>query len=83
MASKGPNEGAFKRPSFQSSRTTTMAPKAAAPSTAVKAQPVVSCQPTHDQIAQRAKEIWQTKGCPSGQDKQNWLEAERQLRAGK
>jgi len=37
--------------------------------------------PTHEQIARRAREIWLAKGCPVGQDTQNWLEAEAQLRA--
>lgn len=36
--------------------------------------------PSREQIAERAKAIWQQKGCPCGQDEQNWLEAERQLR---
>jgi len=37
--------------------------------------------PTYEQIAQRAAEIWKKKGCLPGQDEQNWLEAERQLKA--
>ena len=37
--------------------------------------------PTYEQIAQRAQEIWMKKGCLPGQDEQNWLEAERQLKA--
>jgi hypothetical protein len=37
--------------------------------------------PTYEQIAQRAQEIWTKKGCLPGQDEQNWLEAERQLKA--
>lgn len=37
--------------------------------------------PTHDQIAERARAVWQAKGCPSGLDEQNWREAEAQLRA--
>ena len=37
--------------------------------------------PTHEQIARKAREIWQAKGCPLGKDTQNWLEAEVQLRA--
>ncbi len=37
--------------------------------------------PTYDQIAQRARELWTKKGCLPGQDEQNWLEAERQLKA--
>ena len=36
---------------------------------------------THDQIAKRAHEIWVKRGCKHGTDKQNWLEAEAQLRA--
>ena len=37
--------------------------------------------PTHEQIAQRAEAIWRKRGRPAGQDEQNWLEAEAQLRA--
>jgi len=36
---------------------------------------------THEQIAARAKAIWQAKGCKPGQDTQNWFEAEAQLKA--
>jgi hypothetical protein len=32
-----------------------------------------------DQIAKRAYEIWQAQGCPNGQDRENWLQAEREL----
>jgi hypothetical protein len=82
MASKGPSEGAFKRSSFQSPRiTATPSPKASGSSTAVQTQPVSSSKLTQEMIAGRAKAIWQAKGCPAGQDEQNWLEAERQLRA--
>lgn len=35
--------------------------------------------PTHDEIAQRAQEIWRGYGSPSGRDTEIWLEAERQL----
>lgn len=35
----------------------------------------------HERIAQLAREIWEAKGCPVGQDMQNWQEAEAQLRA--
>ena len=35
---------------------------------------------SHDQIAERAKNIWIERGCPSNQDEQNWLEAENQLK---
>ena len=35
---------------------------------------------THDQIAQRAYEIWLAKGRPPGQEEQNWHEAEAELK---
>jgi len=35
---------------------------------------------THEQIAERAKNIWIERGCPANQDEQNWLEAENQLK---
>jgi hypothetical protein len=35
---------------------------------------------THDQIAQRAHDIWLQRGRPDGEDKQNWYEAEAQLK---
>jgi hypothetical protein len=40
-----------------------------------------TCCPSHQQTAERAREIWQAKGCKPGQDKQNWFEAEAQLKA--
>ena len=33
------------------------------------------------QIAERAKAIWQSRGCPAGCDEQNWYEARAQLEA--
>jgi hypothetical protein len=35
---------------------------------------------TDGQIATRAYEIWLESGCPEGADRENWLEAEHQLR---
>ena len=35
----------------------------------------------HDKIAARAAEIWERNGHPHGQDVQNWMEAEAELRA--
>ena len=37
--------------------------------------------PTHEQISRRAHEIWLKRGSKPGQDEQNWLEAEAQLKA--
>jgi hypothetical protein len=36
---------------------------------------------THEQIAQRAHEIWVQQGCSHGWDQEHWFEAERQLKA--
>jgi hypothetical protein len=35
---------------------------------------------SHEQIAERAREIWEQRGCPYGQDREIWLEAEEQLK---
>ena len=35
---------------------------------------------THEQIAERAKLIWQKRGCIHGEDERNWKEAEAQLK---
>ena len=40
----------------------------------------IAGSPGHDQIAARAKTIWQSKGRPEGKDLENWNEAETQLR---
>jgi hypothetical protein len=36
---------------------------------------------THELIAERARQIWQQRGCRAGEDERNWIEAETQLRA--
>lgn len=36
-------------------------------------------KPTHEQITERAQEIWRQRACPEGRDEEIWLEAERQL----
>lgn len=38
-------------------------------------------QMTHQEISQRAYEIFMERGCPEGRDLEHWLEAEAQLRA--
>ena len=35
--------------------------------------------PTHEEISQRAHELWVDRGRLSGQDREIWCEAERQL----
>ena len=39
-------------------------------------------EPTTEQIAQRAYEIYQARGGTEGQDLEDWLEAERELKRG-
>ena len=38
-------------------------------------------EPTHEQIAARAREIWLESGSPENHDLECWLEAEAELRA--
>jgi len=38
-------------------------------------------KPTHEQIAQRAYEIYLERGCASGDPMQDWLRAEQELSA--
>jgi hypothetical protein len=40
-------------------------------------------KPTHEEIAQRARAIYEQKGRVPGHDLENWLEAEAQLNAGR
>jgi hypothetical protein len=56
--------------------TTTLRPAGSKAPEAVKMVKI-----TREQIAQRAHEIWVKSGCKHGHDEQNWLEAERQLKA--
>lgn len=35
----------------------------------------------HEQIAALAYALWHEKGCPEGSEKEDWLTAEKQLRA--
>jgi hypothetical protein len=35
---------------------------------------------THQQISQRAREIWEREGRPQGRDIEHWLQAETELR---
>lgn len=38
-----------------------------------------ACTPTHEQIAQRAFDLYVASCCKQGQCKENWYQAERQL----
>jgi hypothetical protein len=41
-----------------------------------------SSSSSHEEISRRARELWESRGQPSGQDEAIWLEAERELRNG-
>lgn len=51
------------------------------PSATNSTSPVEAPMLTQEQIAKRAKEIWQARGCVPGLDEQNWYEAEVQLKS--
>lgn len=48
----------------------------------VKAAPVDG-DASYDEIAQRAYELWQERGCPEGSAEQDWFDATEQLRAAR
>jgi hypothetical protein len=35
---------------------------------------------THEEISQRARQIWEREGRPEGRDMEHWLQAEAELR---
>ena len=45
--------------------------------------PSNSIAPSHDQIRQRAYELYELRGRQDGSSEQDWLEAERQMLAGR
>ncbi len=49
-------------------------------STATRMTTPTPMQPTHEQIAMRAYEKWVKKGRPGGTDRQDWFEAEMELK---
>ena len=53
---------------------------AAAPATKTAIVARHNAAPTHEQVSARARAIWMKSGCQPGRDRENWLEAERQLR---
>lgn len=45
-------------------------------------EPPSTASPTQAEIAARAHELWIEEGRPAGSAERNWMEAERQLKAG-
>jgi len=68
----------MKNPTLQSKSTTGSAAKPM--HVAVPAKPAIFAEPAHDDIARRAYEIYLARGCADGQDVQDWIQAERELR---
>jgi hypothetical protein len=58
-------------------------PPAPAPKRAEPAYAAKRAEPTYEQIAQRAKQIWESSGRQPGRDEENWLRAETELRTGR
>ena len=72
-------------PFYRSSEGSKWSPPSAAGSTAAKSSSLQATMapaspPTHQEIAERAKAVWKAHGCAAGRDRENWLEAEAQLR---
>ena len=44
--------------------------------------PEVLLTPTHDEIADRARQLWMDSGCMDGTAEEDWLRAEQQLKKG-
>jgi hypothetical protein len=42
---------------------------------------IVSNEPTREQIASLAYALWESRGCQGGSPEEDWINAERQLRA--
>ena len=81
-ANRKNENNSFSKPMSSSSAfgTSLLTPKIEKPQTPIQEISNKPANPTHQQIADRAKKIWLQKGCPSGQDEKNWLEAEAQLK---
>ena len=47
----------------------------------MKRQNHAQTRPSSDAVATRAYHLWETAGCPSGRDKEHWLQAEAELTA--
>ena len=46
-------------------------------------EPQRTAAATDQEVAARAYELWQQRGCPAGSDQEDWFQAEKELMAGK
>lgn len=75
-----PNRGGLTAPARPAEGPGSQA-DAARPAPPAPAGPDIATRPTHERIAVRAYEIWESRGRPDGADQAHWFEAERQLGA--
>ena len=71
--------------SRQTSRSTKQASQASAPNSSRTRAAGSTSAPsgtkiTHEAIARLAFHKWQKRGCPTGDDRRDWFEAERELK---
>ena len=45
------------------------------------AESIATDEIPREEIARRAYELWQARGCPIGSEQEDWLQAESELRA--
>jgi hypothetical protein len=76
-----------KTPLSTSTTSSTSAAKAKKPVTALAPAPATSVKTapspklfTHEEISERARQVWEARGRPDGQDDSIWFEAEKELR---
>jgi hypothetical protein len=55
----------------------------ARPRPAVNGLQTIDPQPTHEEIAARAYELFLARGRRHGHDREDWMQAERELRLGR
>jgi Protein of unknown function (DUF2934) len=72
----GPDIGMTENPRKKSQKTSTPAS-----SRSTKKRIAASAQVKHDDVARRAYDLFLARGCEHGHDLDDWLQAERELRA--
>ena len=73
--------GAAAAPARRPSTISKRPPRAASAETSKEATPVAAAAVTEESIAHLAYAIWESRGCQGGSPEEDWLQAERQLRA--
>jgi hypothetical protein len=66
------------RESTKQKPTTLASPKSTPPKVTILPDPVS----LRERISERAYELYESRGCEHGKDEQDWLRAEREIRAG-